>query len=135
MFNICSFLNPHIMKVGGFSNWHQNSIDDSPTWGNIKSRRIFHPTLNQLTLWPFESWILPQNTQKYDEIWQGPFNFFKYIPGNSLSHMGLSFMAFWSKYKDPPTFMKCGITILKILRKLPIVRPFNWEEITQCIDT
>ena len=67
------------MKVGGSSDWPQNGIDDSPTWGNIKSRRIFHPTLNQLTLWPFQSWILPQNTQKYDEIWQGALNFFKHI--------------------------------------------------------
>ena len=49
------FLKPHIMKVGGSSDWHQNSIDDSPTLGNIKSRRIFHPTLNQLTLWSLES--------------------------------------------------------------------------------
>ena len=77
--NISSFLKPQIMEVGGSSDWPQNSIDDSLTWGNIKSRRIFHPTLNQLTLWPLESWILPQNTQKYDEIWQGPFNFFKHI--------------------------------------------------------
>ena len=47
-FNIGSFLKPHIIKVGGSSDWPQNSIDDSPTWGNIKSRRIFHPILNQL---------------------------------------------------------------------------------------
>ena len=58
-------------ESGGFSDWPLNGIDDSPTCGNIKSRRIFHPTLNQLTLWQFESWILPQNTQKYDKIWQG----------------------------------------------------------------
>ena len=32
---------------------------------------------------------------------------------------------FEANMKTPPTFMKCGITILKILRKLPIVRPFN----------
>ena len=64
LINICSFLKPHIMKVGGSSDWPQNSIDDIPAWGNIKSRRIFHPTLNQLTLWPVESWILPQNTQR-----------------------------------------------------------------------
>ena len=51
------------------------------------------------------------------------------------TYMELSSMPFWRKYKDPPTFMKCGINILKILRKLPIVRPFNCEEITQCIDT
>ena len=30
-------------------------------------------------------------------------------------HMGLSSMLFWSKYKDPPTFMKCGINISKML--------------------
>ena len=79
VFNILKKLIPHIMEVGGSVYLLQNGMDDSPTCGNIKSRRIFHPTQNQLTLWPFESWILPQNTQKYDEIWQGPFNFFKHI--------------------------------------------------------
>ena len=39
----------------------------------------------------------------------------KKFPGNSLPHMGLSSMPFWSKYKDPPTFMKCGINFLKML--------------------
>ena len=37
------------------------------------------------------------------------------LAGNSLPHMGLSSMPFWSKYKDPPTFMKCGINIWKML--------------------
>ena len=40
----------------------------------------------------------------------------KIFPGNSLSHMGLSSMPFWSKYADPPTFMKCGINFLKMLK-------------------
>ena len=30
-------------------------------------------------------------------------------------HVGLSSMPFWSKYTDPPTFMKCGINFLKML--------------------
>ena len=55
VFNICSFLKPHIMKVGRSVYLLQNGMDDSPTCGNIKFRRIFHPTQNQLTLWPFES--------------------------------------------------------------------------------
>ena len=32
------------------------------------------------------------------------------IPGNALPHMPI-----WSKYKDPPTFMICGINFLKML--------------------
>ena len=54
-FNILKKLIPHIMKVGGLVYLLQNGMDDSPICGNIKSRRIFHPTQNQLTLWPFES--------------------------------------------------------------------------------
>ena len=39
----------------------------------------------------------------------------KKFPGNSLPHMGLSSMPFWSKYTDPPTFMICGINFFKML--------------------
>ena len=31
------------------------------------------------------------------------------------TYMELSSMPFWRKYKDPPTFMKCGINFLKML--------------------
>ena len=55
LLNILKKLIPHIMEVGGLVYLLQNGMDDSPTCGNIKSRRIFHPTQNQLTLWPFES--------------------------------------------------------------------------------
>ena len=54
-------------------------MNDSPMWGNEFPGKFFHLNPNQLTLWPLESWILPQNTQKYDEIWQGALNFFKHI--------------------------------------------------------
>ena len=39
----------------------------------------------------------------------------KIFPGNSLPHMGLSSMPFWSKYTNPPTFMICGINFFKML--------------------
>ena len=41
----------------------------------------------------------------------------KIFQGNSLPHMGLSSMPFWSKYTDPPTFMICGINFFKLLNK------------------
>ena len=62
-------------------------MDDSSICGYEFSGKFFHPTLNQLTLWPLESWILAQNTQKYDEIWQGALNFFKHIL-NICLHFG-----------------------------------------------
>ena len=67
------------MKVGGSLYLLQNDMDDSPMCGNDFPGLFFSPNPNQLILLPLESWILPQNTQKYDEIWQGPFNFLKHI--------------------------------------------------------